>query len=204
MHEYFRRKVNLFSVLRSKSITPAKASYFQAGLKQVRNSHPKFTANQIQNSSTIAEILEKPGHSSLQVQLSTRIVLLSGWSYLKSIQETTQEKMVYCTSRGTDTTHYGSRHEYTYAKLYCIKNIQAATFSFVLMLLEVSARVEMNCSVKLFETVHVQAPPVMESSPQVQMWAGSWCSSDSLSPRAGCFQWGHSKHSQCWFLYPYT
>lgn len=92
MHEYFRRKVNLFSVLRSKSITPAKASYFQAGLKQVRNSHPKFTANQIQNSSTIAEILEKPGHSSLQVQLSTKIVLLSGWSYLKNIQETTQKK----------------------------------------------------------------------------------------------------------------
>lgn len=63
MHEYFRRKVNLLSVLRSKSITPAKASYFQAGLKQVRNSHPKFTANQIQNFSAIAEILEKPGRS---------------------------------------------------------------------------------------------------------------------------------------------
>ena len=49
------------------------------------------------------------------------------------------------------------------------ENIQAATFSFMQMLLEMSAILQMKCSVKFFETVSVQDPPIMDSLPQVQM-----------------------------------
>lgn len=88
---------------------------------------------------------------------------------MKNIQETTQEKWFIALPEA-QIQHIMVPDMNTHMQNSTApENIQAATFSFMQMLLEMSAILQMKCSVKFFETVGVQDPPIMDSLPQVQM-----------------------------------